>query len=125
MEETKRDKMTKSKRLAVCVDFDGVLNDYEGWRSPNYMYKPRPGAKEFLQELIKHYYVIIFSTRDPWRLREWFELHKLPYDEIADKKPPAVAYIDDRALKFEGDYRKTLHDLKNFYTHWELKELYL
>ena len=109
----------KPKRLAVCVDFDGVLNDYEGWRGPNYMYSPRPGAREFLLELQENYFVIIFSTRSIWNLREWLEWYHMPYDEIAYKKVPAVAYIDDRALRFEGNYHKVLYDLKNFKTHWE------
>lgn len=109
----------KSKKLNVCVDFDGVLNDYEGWRGPNYMYSPRPGAREFLLTLQEDYTVIIFSVRDPWRLREWLEYYNMPYDKLASKKVSAVAYIDDRALRFEGNYNKVLYDLKNFKTHWE------
>lgn len=113
----------KPKKATVCVDFDGVLNDYEGWRGPNYMYSPRPGAREFLLTLQENYTVIIFSTRSPWKLREWLEYYHMPYDKIVSKKVPAVAYIDDRALRFEGNYHKVLHDLKNFKTHWE-KEYY-
>lgn len=103
----------------VCIDFDGVLNDYEGWRGPNYMYRPRPGVKEFLEKLGENYTIGIFSTRVPSRLREWFELYHLPYDKIVTKKLPALAYIDDRALKFEGDYNKILYELERFKAHWE------
>ena len=60
-----------TEKPIVCVDFDGVLNDYEGWRGPNYMYKPLPGTKEFLKKLSEKYTVGIFSTRDPFRLRQW------------------------------------------------------
>ena len=103
----------------VCVDFDGVLNDYEGWRVPNYMYKPLPGTKEFLKKLSEKYTVGIFSTRDPFRLRQWLELYHIPYDEIVTKKVPALAYIDDRALRFDGNYDKVLYELERFKTHWE------
>lgn len=113
--------MTEKGKPLVCVDFDGVLNDYEGWRGPNYMYSPRPGAKEFLQELQKEYVVAIFSTRPPYNIREWFELYNMPYDKIVTEKVPAVAYIDDRALRFDGNYHKVLYELKNFKTHWEKK----
>ena len=27
----------------VCVDLDGVLNDYDGWRAPEYFHPPRAG----------------------------------------------------------------------------------
>ena len=113
--------MSEKGKPLVCVDFDGVLNDYEGWRGPNYMYSPRPGAKEFLQELQKEYTVAIFSTRPPYNIREWFELYNMPYDKIVTEKVPAVAYIDDRALRFDGNYHKVLYELKNFKTHWEKK----
>ena len=104
----------------VCVDFDGVLNDYEGWRGPNYMYKPLPGTKEFLKKLSEKYTVGIFSTRDPFRLRQWLELYHIPYDKLVKgRKVPALAYIDDRALRFDGNYDKVLYELERFKTHWE------
>lgn len=112
--------MSKEKPL-ICVDFDGVLNDYEGWRGPNYMYYPRQGAAEFLGLLQENYTVGIFSTRDPWRLREWLEYYHIPYDKIVSQKVPAVAYIDDRALRFDGNYHKVLYELRDFKTHWEKK----
>lgn len=103
----------------ICVDFDGVLNDYEGWRGPDYMYSPRPGARDFLTQLQSKFTVAIFSTRDPYNLREWFELYHMPYDKIVTKKVPAVAYIDDRALRFDGNYNKLLYELSDFKAHWE------
>ena|SRR5579871_1432217 len=35
----------------VCVDYNGVLDTYTGWRGPDYFYPPRKGAREFLQAL--------------------------------------------------------------------------
>ena len=38
---------------------------------------------------------------------------------VTDKKPPAFAYIDDRAICFEGDFLRTLDKLGEFKAHWE------
>ena len=38
-------------RPIVCVDLDGVLNDYDGWKGADYFHPPRPGAREFSQQL--------------------------------------------------------------------------
>ena len=34
----------------ICIDFDGVLNNYNGYDGDN-LGTPRPGAKEFLEKL--------------------------------------------------------------------------
>ena len=34
-------------------------------------------------------------------------------------KPGAVAYIDDRSIRFDGNYHKVLYELERFKTHWE------
>jgi len=34
-------------------------------------------------------------------------------------KPPAIVYIDDRAIRFDGDYNRTINMLINFRAHWE------
>lgn len=103
----------------VCVDFDGVLNTYEGWKGPDYLYFPRPGVRGFIHRLQENYTVAIFSTRPEDNLREWFEYHHVPYDKIVTKKVPALVYIDDRALRFDGNYDKVLYELERFQTHWE------
>ena len=36
----------------ICIDFDGVLNNYNGYDGDN-LGTPRPGAKEFLEKLSK------------------------------------------------------------------------
>lgn len=103
----------------ICVDFDGVINTYTGWNGPDDLYKPRQGVKEFLTTLSETYNLIIFTVRDVWRVREWMKLYSLPFDEITNKKVGAIAYIDDRALKFTGNYNETLNELRNFKAHWE------
>ena len=41
----------KLKPKHVYVDFDGVLAEYDGWKGPEHLGAPRPGAKEFLEEI--------------------------------------------------------------------------
>lgn len=107
------------KKPPICIDFDGVLNTYKGWNGQNELYTPRPGAKEFLNILTKKYEVIIFSARDNNKVREWLDKHGMVYDKITNIKIPAVAYVDDRAIKFEGSFLHTLSKIYNFKTHWE------
>lgn len=103
----------------VCVDFDGVLNNYRYFDKDN-LFKPRPGAKEFLERLSQDYIVIIFTARDTSKVKEWLDLYEFKYDKVTNVKEGAMAYIDDRAIHFDGNYKRTLHTLDSFKTYWEL-----
>lgn len=103
----------------VCVDFDGVLNTYKGWVNEDYLYEPREGAKQFLETLSEDYTVVIFTVRDKKKVNEWLNQYDMPFSIITDRKVGAVAYIDDRGLRFEGSYEKVLYELRNFKTHWQ------
>lgn len=112
----------KLKPKHVCVDFDGVLAEYDGWKGPENLGAPRPGAAEFLQEIndlgMK---VIILTTRNPLTVRVW--LDDLGIDHLVDRvtreKPPALAYIDDRAIPYEGDFGAVLWKLVRFTPYWK------
>lgn len=97
----------------VCVDFDGVLNNYEYYDDDD-LSTPRAGAKEFLESLSKRFYVIIFTARDNSKVEKWLNDHDMPYNEVTNIKKPAVAYIDDRALQFNGDYKAILNVIESF-----------
>ena len=105
----------------ICVDFDGVLNNYKGYKGSDELYEPSTGAKEFLQKLSEKYTVIILSARTPAKIYDWlikYDLSQYVCD-VTRTKPGAVAYIDDRALRFDGNYDKVLYELERFKTHWE------
>ena len=111
----------KLKPKYVCVDFDGVLAEYTGWKGPEHLGAPRPGAAEFLQEI--NYLgmkVIILTTRNPLIVQIW--LNDLGIDHLVDRvtreKPPALVYIDDRALLFDGDFGAALWKLVRFTPYW-------
>lgn len=111
-----------SERPIVCVDLDGVLNVYDGWRGADHFHPPRPGAREFLEGLKqRNYSVIIHTTRWAPHVWEWIRMHGLEkcVDEVTDKKPPAHVFIDDRAICFQGSFAGTLEIVDGFKAHWE------
>ena len=110
----------KDQRKTVCVDFDGVIHSYTTpWQKPWIIPDPPvPGAIDFLLDLLcANYRVVICSARcNSWRGRRavdaWLRKHSGNlYDtmgpsiceiEVTSRKPGAIVYIDDRALRFDG-----------------------
>ena len=110
--------LSKNKKYRVCVDVDGVLAQYDGWRGVHHIGEPISGAIEFTRLLNEQgYYVIIHTTRmdiDLQRtevpkiiisdlifiLQQWLDKHGFYYDEIfsGTGKPIALAYIDDKGI---------------------------
>ena len=104
----------------ICIDFDGVLNNYKGYDGDN-LGTPRPGAKEFLEKLSKRFTVIILTVRRYSLVIKWLVDYNL-WDYVQDVtsiKPAAVCYVDDRGINFNGDYDKAIKDINNFKTWWE------
>lgn len=69
-------------------------------------------------------YIYIFTTRPKNKVLDWlvtYNFTQYVYD-ITNVKIPAVVYIDDRALYFNGNYETILKKVDNFKTHWELKK---
>lgn len=102
-----------SGKKTVCVDLDGVLASYSGWKGVEVIGDPIPGAVQFTRDLSAFAYVLVFTTRckgdfgradDPERLKgivkAWLDRHGFAYHDIytGQGKPPAAAYIDDRAV---------------------------
>jgi hypothetical protein len=106
----------------VCLDLDGVMNEFDGWRGADYFHPPRPGLTEFVRDLREAGYVIVIHTvRWAPHVWEWIRKHGLePYiSDVTNLKIPAHVYIDDRAVCFQGDFAETLERVKNFRAHWE------
>jgi hypothetical protein len=108
----------------VALDFDGVLNSYSsGWQGHDKTDDPVPGAAGAIRELWENgFKVVIYSARanEPkgvQAIRD-FLAEKLDIDpkgiDITDKKPIADVYVDDRAINFAGDWKKTLAAIKGF-----------
>lgn len=106
-------------RPRILVDFDGVIHAYsKGWQDGSIYDPPVPGAFAALDAMSEAgYELIIFSTRPADQIRPWLDDHwpGLGLDLlITDRKLPAVAMIDDRAIRFES-WAQALTDLEDHY----------
>ena len=114
--------LTNPLRPLVCVDLNGVLDSYTGWKDPEHWDPPRAGAKVFLQALARHGFdVVVFTTRHRVGARRWLKSHGLLdyVSAITDRKPPAHVFVDDRAVCFRGDFNAALESVLTFTAHWE------
>lgn len=104
----------------ICLDFDGIFNEYSGYDGDN-IGQPRPGIELFLKKLNTRYRVWICSVRRYSKIQVWLEQHNLlQYVEfVTSYKPKAVAYVDDRAIRFNGDFDETFKEIRKFKPYWK------
>lgn len=94
----------------LAWDFDGTLCQYENGFVHPPVEPPIPGALAAVRTAAaKGYENVIFSVRanrpdGVQAIHQWLDKHGfLPYIKgITAMKPKAVAYIDDRAVHFDG-----------------------
>jgi ribonucleotide monophosphatase NagD (HAD superfamily) len=93
--------MENKPRLAI--DFDGTIYDGK---------EVLPGCIEALAELRKTYTISIYSARQTDHEREQMksilDVNGVPYDDILGIKEEYVALIDDKAIRFDGNWA-TVH----------------
>ncbi len=105
----------------VCLDFNGVLDSYQGWAGGK-QYPPRDGVQEFLEQLKgRGFQTVILTAIDPEQVKAWLRQYGLRHlvDDVTNQKPPALVYVDDRAICFRGDFIETLGQIDTFRAHWE------
>lgn len=56
----------------IFIDFDGVLNDYSGWKDGE-IFKPKDGALCFIKEISLNYEIWIFTTREKGKVWKWLK----------------------------------------------------
>jgi hypothetical protein len=108
-----------SEAKTVAVDFDGVIHRYgRGWQDGTIYDVPMAGAIDGLKRLQERYAVFVFTSREIEQVVPWLEGWGLdvaadgpPWpafwnsqDQIlvTNRKLPAVAYVDDRGVRFVG-----------------------
>lgn len=104
-------------KKTICVDFDGVLNEYNGYEEGDPC-EPLSGSKDFIKELRKKYKVVILTSRPKEQVSDWLRNNGFPSMKVTNRKIPAVAYIDDRAIQFNGSYIQTIYEAVNFKPYW-------
>lgn len=109
-------------RYTISVDFDGVLHRYDSpWVAPEIIPDPPvEGAIEWLNEMSRHFDIVIHTTRaqtEAGRLAvmSWLFNHKANFLlNITNVKQPSLVYIDDRGWRFEGRFptRQEIHEAR-------------
>lgn len=103
----------------ICVDFDDTLCNWSDVTPGFKMGKPFPDAKEALEKFKEMgYTVVIFSAKALSQvgskiIKDWLDYFEIPYDEITCVKKSAEFYIDDHAVRFEGNWSDTFLFVKN------------
>lgn len=102
-------------RNTLAVDFDGVIHSYEnGWHGGSIYGELMEGCAEALRQLDKRYELVLFTARHNLEdVHLWLVTHHIRhlFHEITNRKPAAVAYLDDRAVRFTT-WAQALEDLK-------------
>ena len=98
--------MTTDEARTLCIDLDHTLCISETSAYADAV--PIPGAAEAVAELRRAGWLVVIHTArhfNHWRVTaDWLVRHGFEYDHIVFGKPPGRFYIDDRAIRFEGDW---------------------
>lgn len=118
----------------IAIDFDGVLHRYSrGWNGGIIYDEPVKGTREALEWLKDQGYIIyIYTGRTNSEFRHqgeddqakaierWLNKYNIPYDKVwLDGKPAAHIYLDDRAIRFNGDWKEILGSIENSEPWWK------
>lgn len=117
--------LPKQKQLPILVlDFDGCLHSYEdGWQDGRIYGHVVPGFFNWACEAKKHFKLAIYSSRSAEGhkgikpMQDWLTVNIQAYKwdhpsadisikdfDFPTNKPPAFITIDDRAIRFTGDW---------------------
>jgi hypothetical protein len=113
----------------VAVDFDGVIHAYsKGWHDGTIYDGFVPGAITGLTKLMQRHAVFVHTTRNARQVARWIDdrsghgiecVIRVPRSGfwndrgcllVTNRKLPAVAYIDDRGIRFDN-WDQALADL--------------
>lgn len=113
-------------RYTVVFDFDGVIHSYKsGWKGVTEIPDPPvSGIREAINKIREKFNVVVVSTRciSPEGIKavkNWLNKYSIIVDDIAAEKPPAICYVDDRAICFNGNTAMLPDLVENFKAWWE------
>ena len=105
----------------IVFDFDGVIHSYtSGWKGLEIIPDPPvAGIREMIEKLRKKYRLVVVSSRcremkGKVAVQKWLREQGIEVDGVTNTKEPAVVYVDDRAVTFEGDVEKLQEQIRGF-----------
>lgn len=117
-------------KKTIVFDFDGVIHKYSrGWQDGSIYDEPVSGIKDIINKLRKeNFEVIIVSTRCSTEqgiaeMIEWLNRYDIEVDRVQKEKPPALIYVDDRAIRFDGNIQHLWDSIISFKTWQESKSI--
>lgn len=106
----------------IVFDFDGVIHSYvSGWKGEIAIPDPPvPGiAEEIARIRAAGYRVVVVSTRCASieglaAVQQYLLQNGIDVDAVQKEKPPAICYVDDRAICFNGVSEGLLETIQKF-----------
>lgn len=113
----------------VAIDFDGVIHSYVSpfTKASEILDPPVEGIKEVINDLHQRgFKVVVMSSRclgDGGKdaIINYLNLHDIVVDDVTHEKVGAIAYIDDRAITFDGKVDGLVERIINF-SPWNRKK---
>jgi len=117
----------------LAIDFDGTIAQQDGWEYPE-MGPPFHGVAEAIQKLKDQgFKILIYTCRlnqhnenngtaeeELERLTQYLDQVGVPFDDfvVAEVgKPFAEYYIDDKGIRFNGDWNETVKFVESLQLH--------
>ena len=119
VDETEEMDPSFQDKKRIMIDFDGVIHSYNnGWQNGKLYGDVIEGAKEAIDYLKENgFEIVIFTTRASKNhnikptsdeliadVGDWLKTNNIYFDRITSEKLGAIAYIDDRAIRFENNW---------------------
>lgn len=106
----------------AVFDFDGVIHSYNsGWQGAGVIPDPVvPGIADLIERLRTHgLRVVVVSTRCSSEVgmeavKRYLAENHITVDAVLAEKPPAICYVDDRAICFRGNTEKMFDQIMQF-----------
>ena len=106
----------------ILIDLDGVLNEYgkEPYRE-DFIPPIKNWAEEFVKNLSEIAELYLFTSRNLLLSAKWLYENQLDkyFKDITNIKLPSYLYIDDRCIRFNGQYEQTINEIKEFKAYWK------
>jgi hypothetical protein len=112
-----------TKKPILCLDFDGCIHSYSsGWKGDEVISDPPvPGIFDWLEAALIYFEIHVYSSRSKTyqgrvAMQTYIRKHAGPHSTIAarlyyaNEKPHAFLTIDDRCMRFDGDWHNPMFD---------------